>query len=104
MINHHPICEEDITTLFSRNIRVLRTQFVSDILEVYSDLPVDELSFDNKIVVLHFKFLQEKNWGASDFLALCEQSPVILLDNLPQIDLSDRNLARRFILFIGGFN
>jgi len=74
---------------------------VSDIFEVFSNKPEEELIFDGEIVIINFKYLQDKNWGASDFLALCEQSPVILLDNLQQINLSDKNLARRFILFIG---
>jgi predicted ATPase len=75
--------------------------FVSDIFEVFSEKPASELNFNGKIVIINFKYLQEKNWGTSDFLALCEQSPIILLDNLQEIDLSDKNLARRFILFIG---
>ena len=101
IISYFPLKEHDITTLFNRNIRVLESKFVSDIFEVFSNKPEEDLIFDGEIVIINFKYLQDKNWGASDFLALCEQSPVILLDNLQQINLSDKNLARRFILFIG---
>lgn len=95
--------EQDISTLFSRNIRVMQSTFVSDIFEVFSDKPSDQMTFDGKIVVINFRNFQDRNWGSSDFLALCEQSPIILLDDLAQIDLSNKNLARRFILFIGIF-
>lgn len=72
-------------------------------MEVYGTKPVEFLSFDGQIVIIDFTSLQKNNWGASDFLALCEQTDFILLDNLTQIDLSDKNLARRFILLIGSF-
>lgn len=93
--------EQDITTLFNRNIRVMQGAFVSDIFEVFSERPADQLTFDGQIVVVHFRHFQDRHWGASDFLALCEQAPIVLLDELDQVDLSNRNLARRFILFIG---
>ena len=52
-------------------------------------------------VPINFKDLEKQNWGASDYLAISENSEFVLLQNLEQIDLLDRNLARRFILFIG---
>lgn len=101
IISFFPLEEQDIQTLFNRNIRVFETKFVSNILDVYLNKNKENMIFEGKIVIINFKSFQTKNWGASDFLALCEQSPIILLDDLDQIDLSDKNLARRFILFIG---
>ena len=95
--------EQDISTLFNRNIRVMQSTFVSDIFEVFSDQSPDQMTFDGKIVIINFRTFQDQNWGASDFLAMCEQSPIILLDDLTEIDMSNKNLARRFILFIGIF-
>lgn len=103
ILSRFPMKEQDISTLFNRNIQVLQSTFVSDIFEVFSDKPSEHMNFDGKIIIINFRSFQEKNWGSSDFLALCEQSPIILLDNLTQIDLSNKNLARRFILFIGSF-
>ena len=101
IISFFPLEEQDIQTLFNRNIRVFETKFVSNLLDVYLTKNHENMTFNGKIVIINFKSFQTKNWGASDFLALCEQSPIILLDDLDQIDLSDKNLARRFILFIG---
>lgn len=103
ILSRFPMQEQDISTLFNRNIQVMQSTFVSDIFEVFSDKPSEQMTFDGKIVIVNFRSFQEKNWGASDFLALCGQSPIILLDDLTQIDLSNKNLARRFILFIGNF-
>ena len=96
-----PNKENDITTLFTRNIRVIESPFVSNIIEAFSNKKPEEMNFDGKLLIINFDHLENKNWGASDFLAVCEQAPMVLLDNLKHIDLSDRNLARRFILFIG---
>lgn len=96
-----PNRENDITTLFRRNIRVIESAFVLNIFEAFSNKKPEEMDFNGKLLIINFDHLENKNWGASDFLAVCEQTPMVLLDNLKTIDLSDRNLARRFILFIG---
>lgn len=96
-----PSRENDITTLFRRNIRVIESAFVLNIFEAFSNKKPEEMDFNGKLLIINFDHLENKNWGASDFLAVCEQTPMVLLDNLKTIDLSDRNLARRFILFIG---
>ena len=96
-----PNRENDITTLFRRNIRVIESAFVLNIFEAFSNKKPEEMDFNGKLLIINFDHLENKNWGASDFLAVCEQTPIVLLDNLKTIDLSDRNLARRFILFIG---
>lgn len=76
---------------------------VESIFEVYSGKDIHEMEFNQKLFIINFDHIDRKNWGASDFLAICEQTPMVLLDNLKAIDLTDRNLSRRFILFIGKF-
>ena len=103
MISYKPSKENEISTIFKRNIRIIESPFISNIFEAYSEKTPNEMDFNSKIFIINFDHLEKNNWGASDFLAICEEAPIILLDNLKQIDLSDRNLARRFILFIGIF-
>jgi predicted ATPase len=74
---------------------------VENIFEVYSEKEVQDMDFNGKLFIINFDHIDRKNWGASDFLAICEQTPMVLLYNLKVIDLTDRNLSRRFILFIG---
>jgi cell division protein ZapE len=55
----------------------------------------------DKIALLNFvKVIDKGVYGASDFIALTVKFHAILLNNLPQISLADRNMARRFILFV----
>ena len=96
-----PSKESEISTLFTRNIRIIEAPFVNSILKAYSGKTPKDMEFDSKLFIINFDHLEKNNWGASDFLAISGQGPMILLDNLKQIDLSDRNLSRRFILFIG---
>lgn len=44
------------------------------------------------------------NFGASDFIAICDNFGAILLTNMQQMSLTDRNLVRRFILFVINFS
>lgn len=54
----------------------------------------------SKIGRFDFKQLIDTHYGASDFIAICNKYHVIFLDNIPRIDMTNRNLARRFILFV----
>jgi predicted ATPase len=55
----------------------------------------------DKIAFLDFVPVFDKGvYGASDFIALTVKFEAILLKNIPQIGLEDRNMARRFILFV----
>lgn len=101
MISQSPNRENEISTLFTRNIRVIESSMIEDIFEAYSGKDVGQMKFTSKLFIINFDHLDNKNWGATDFIAICEQSPMVLLDNLKAIDLSDKNLSRRFILFIG---
>ena len=53
-----------------------------------------------KIVRLDFGSIFQGSYGASDFIAICSNYEVILLEHLTKINLADSNLARRFILFV----
>lgn len=101
LISHMPNRENEIATLFTRNIRVIESAFVETIIEAYSGKEPKEMDFSGKLFIINFDHLENKHWGASDFLAICQETSIVLLDNLRAIDLSDRNLSRRFILFIG---
>lgn len=53
------------------------------------------------ICIVDFEdFFINNNFGASDFIAICKYFSIFILKNLKKIKINDRNLARRFILFI----
>lgn len=54
----------------------------------------------SKIGRFDFKYLMDSNFGAADFIAICNKFHVIFLENIPKIDVSNKNQARRFILFV----
>lgn len=53
-----------------------------------------------KICTMNYNAVFNGNFGASDFIAICRHFEAVLLSDLEPISLADRNLARRFILFI----
>ncbi len=53
-----------------------------------------------KIGRFNFNNLIDSNYGSSDFIAICNRFHVVFLENIPKIDVSNKNLARRFILFV----
>lgn len=97
------ICTK-LTTLFNRDIIINSSSFIKNIFEAYDPgfVPCSD-NLKGNITIINFKDLEKQNWGNSDFLAISENSEFVLLSNLEKIDLTDRNLARRFILFIGIF-
>lgn len=59
-----------------------------------------KVSGHGKIGRFDFKSLIDSNYGSSDFIAICNNFHVVFLENIPTIDVSNKNLARRFILFV----
>ena len=53
-----------------------------------------------KVGRVNFKEVFDGVYGASDFIAMTKRFEAILVDNVEQINMSDANLARRFILFV----
>ena len=47
-----------------------------------------------------FDSLCKKDYGAGDFLALCQHYHTIIVSNIPRMELHDKNAARRFIVFL----
>lgn len=86
----------------------------NDLFKRYTDgktpLPIEITVIPGRVIVLNgvgkigrfsFKELIESNMGAADFMAICKKFSVIFLEGVPKIDMSNRNVARRFILFVG---
>lgn len=59
-----------------------------------------KVSGHGKIGRFDFRSLIDSNYGSSDFIAICNHFHVVFLENIPTIDVSNKNLARRFILFV----
>jgi protein AFG1 len=53
-----------------------------------------------RLLDTNFSFLCEEARGASDYLEFCKLFDVIILRNVPIIDIKDVNTLRRFIIFI----
>ncbi len=47
-----------------------------------------------------FDFLIKSNFGANDYRAICEYFSIILIENVKIIDINDRNMTARFIIFV----
>ena len=52
-----------------------------------------------RIGIFKFKYLFDSNLGASDYMAICKKYFVIFIEDFGIVDITDRNLARRVILF-----
>lgn len=52
-----------------------------------------------RIGIFKFKYLFDSNLGASDYMAICKKFFVIFIEDFNIVDITDRNLARRVILF-----
>ena len=69
-------------------------------LSVYGrDLRVPQ-QIEGKVARFTFPELCEKALGPADYLTLTSNYPTIVITNIPQIKLSSKNEARRFITFL----
>jgi len=54
----------------------------------------------NGVASFDFMELCDKTYGSMDFIAICRNFHTLILKNVPQISLNNKNLARRFILLV----
>ena len=54
----------------------------------------------NGVAMFDFMEICDKAYGSMDFIAICRNFHTLILKNVPQITLGNRNLARRFILLV----
>jgi predicted ATPase len=52
------------------------------------------------VAFFEFDELFDSPMGSADFLAICRNFHSIIIRNIPIIKVSERNKARRFILFV----
>ena len=55
---------------------------------------------NSKVGVIEFTKIFDGNYGASDFIAICRKFEAIFIKNMKKLSMSDKNMARRFILFV----
>jgi predicted ATPase len=53
-----------------------------------------------RVARVTFDFLIKSNFGANDYRAISEYFSIIFIENVKTIDISDRNTAARFIIFV----
>jgi Predicted ATPase len=58
----------------------------------------------NGVAMFDFKEICEKEYGSMDFIAICRNFDSIFIKNVPVINISERNLSRRFILLVQIFS
>ena len=54
----------------------------------------------NGVAMFNFPEICEKEYGSMDFIAICRNFHSIFIKNVPIINISERNLSRRFILLV----
>ena len=69
-------------------------------LTVLSGREIDIPKASNGVAMFDFKEICDRTYGSMDFIAICRNFHSILLKNVPTINLSSKNLARRFILLV----
>ena len=79
----------------------MESPFIENILDVFSDINTNELEGNSKIMYLTFDSLEHRDWNINDFVILCENSPVILLDHVKQMSINNKELIFKFRNFIG---
>ena len=71
---------EDIQVLFGRTVQVAR--------------------LNDRCAWFDFSELCYQPLGAADYISLCDRFPVLIMDNVPQLDANHLNEARRFVNLI----
>jgi len=69
-------------------------------LKVMSGRKIQIKKAANGVAMFDFMELVDKAYGSMDFIAICRNFHTILLKNVPEISLNNKNLTRRFILLI----
>ena len=101
LIETFPVEENEISSLVTQNIKIMESQFISNIMDAFSNTPVDQMDCNGKIIYLGFDSIEFKNWKSQDFHSICDKSPVIFLDYVKQISLNNKDLVSKFRNFVG---
>jgi hypothetical protein len=103
IIEQFPVEHNEISFLFTKDVHLLESQFVADLLEAYSEKSLCQLDYSGKLTFLTFDSLANKDWKLSDFVIICENTPVIFLDHVKPISLNNKDLLLKFRIFIGSW-
>jgi predicted ATPase len=69
-------------------------------LTVMSGREIEIPKVANSVALFDFMELCDKAYGSMDFIAICRSFNSIILKNVPEISLANKNLTRRFILLV----
>lgn len=70
------------------------------VLTVWGRQIIIKETYKEQVAVIYFEDLCHNNHSASDYQAICQKFSLIFLMDLPMMEASDVNEAKRFILFI----
>jgi protein AFG1 len=119
----HPIKSEvdyrrllsDVTSFFvtSRDIGSMTTELISQVqgedttatsidlkVGVQRVLTAGRTYGQRRMACFDFKELCDKDLGATDYRAIAQMFDIVVLENIPNLDLEGHNLSRRFITLI----
>lgn len=87
---------------YKNTLEQLKTQFGQMDTREIQVIPGRSISVfcNSKIAEMEFFSYFEGNFGVSDYLAICKKFEAVFLKGVPKISMSDKNVARRFILFV----
>lgn len=69
-------------------------------LTVMSGREIEIPKCANGVATFDFMELCDKAYGSMDFIGICRNFHSIILKNVPEISLTNKNLTRRFILLV----
>ncbi|WP_156502855.1 AFG1/ZapE family ATPase, partial [Oleiphilus sp. HI0067] len=72
----------------------------SEIIKVRFGRTVQVARLNDRCAWFDFSELCYQPLGAADYLSLCDRFPVLIMDNVPQLDANHLNEARRFVTLI----
>ncbi|KZZ62840.1 ATPase [Oleiphilus sp. HI0125] len=72
----------------------------SEIIKVRFGRTVQVARLNDRCAWFDFSELCYQPLGAADYLSLCDRFPVLIMDNVPQLDANHLNEARRFVNLI----
>ncbi|WP_199671176.1 cell division protein ZapE [Salinibius halmophilus] len=76
------------------------TGSAAEVIQVSFGRTVQVTRLNDRCAWFSFSELCYQPLGAADFIALCERFPVIIIDNVPQLDANHLDEARRFVTLI----
>ena len=101
LIDRFPVEQAPIRYLGERNMKLLESEFISNLLYAFDSGQSTCAEGDGKIVYLGFGSILCGDWRAQDFAQLCRRAPVLFLDNVETISLNHIELVRVFSDLLG---